>query len=279
MGSLHEIFKSKKATVIGVIPEAPDCKTIILKLEENYTADPGQFNILYYWGIGEVPISLSNLPVRKDGYVVLEHTVRAVGTVTNTIVYNVKTGLILGLRGPFGRGWPLHEYEGLNVLVIAGGIGIAPLRPLIKYILKNRERYGDVYILYGAKAPEHLLYKYELESYSKATRTKLLLSSDTKVEGWTQHVGVVTDLINYIKLDPKSTATYICGPEVMMRIAVKKLLEIGFRKDKLHLSMERRMRCGVGVCGTCQLGHFFVCTNGPVFSFEEIEEYFWVEGI
>lgn len=276
---LNELFKSNPVTVLNVIDEAPGVKTLRLGFKGNYSAQPGQFNMLYYWGVGEAPLSLSNIPNQTEGLTIIEHTVKAIGSVTKSLVENAKEGLLLGLRGPYGRGWPLREYEGFNVLIIAGGMGLAPLKPTIMYILVNRAVYGEVYVLYGARSPNHLIFRREYEYWVNRGRVKLLLTVDNVTEGWRHYVGFVTDLIGYVNVNPVETVVYICGPEVMMINALKKLVDRGFRKDRVFLSVERRMRCGVGVCGTCQLGHFFVCRDGPIFSFEELEEYLVVEGV
>jgi NAD(P)H-flavin reductase len=191
----------------------------------------------------------------------------------------MNTGTFIGVRGPYGNGWPLKEAEGKDIVIIGGGIGMAPLRPIIKYIERNREKFGRVNILYGARTPKDLLYKYELDSYNNIPNAKLMLSSDTPAPGWTHHVGFVTDLIDKVDVDTKNSVVYVCGSEVMMRVATRKLLGKGFKKDNVFVSLERRMRCGIGVCGTCQFGHYFVCKDGPVFRYSDIEEYFLVEGI
>jgi NAD(P)H-flavin reductase len=273
------ILRSRKAIVVRVVDEAPAVKTFTLRIEGEHDIKPGQFNMVYYWGIGEAPISLANLPVRSGGSTIIEHTVRSTGIVTNTIIEKARTGSILGVRGPYGKGWPLDKHENMNIVIVAGGIGLAPLRPVIKYIEKNRGKYRDIYILYGARTPTDMLYKYELDNYFKIPGVKVMLSSDVRVEGWSHYVGFVTDLVKNIEVKPEETVSYVCGPEVMMRVAVRKLLEKGFRKENIYLSLERRMRCGIGLCGTCQFGHYFVCKDGPVFPYSEVEDYLWIEGV
>ena len=273
------ILGSRKAIVVRVVDEAPAVKTFALRIEGEHDIKPGQFNMIYYWGIGEVPVSVASLPVRSGGSTIIEHTVRSVGVVTKSIIEKARTGSILGVRGPYGNGWPIDKHEDMNIVIVAGGIGLAPLRPVIKYIEKNRRKYRDIYILYGARSPIDMLYRYELPNYSKIPGVKVLLSSDVRVEGWNHHVGFVTDLVKNIELKPEETVSYVCGPEVMMKVAVRRLLEKGFRKENIYLSLERRMRCGVGLCGTCQFGHYFVCKDGPVFPYSEVEDYLWIEGV
>jgi len=272
-------FEFKKALVVSVTCETPDTNTYTVKLSGEYIAKPGQFNMIYVYGLGEIPVSISSLPLRRGAYTQIDHTIRAIGAVTRAIFLRVGAGSIIGVRGPYGVGWPLIEAEGKDLVIIAGGVGLAPLRPVIQYIEANREKYGRVNILYGAKKPEFLLYKYEYEKYSSIPNSKLLLSSDTPSEGWRHYVGFVTELIKYIDVNVENAVVFLCGPEAMMRSAVKNLITRGFGKSNIYVSMERRMRCGVGLCGTCQFGHFFVCKDGPVFSYSDIEEYFWVEGL
>jgi NAD(P)H-flavin reductase len=276
---LENPFTFKRALVVNVVKEAPDTNTYIIKLNEPYTANPGQFNMIYVYGLGEIPISLSNLPEHRGTYALVNHTIRIVGAVTRAVMLHVGAGSQVGVRGPYGNGWPMREIEGRDIVIVAGGIGMAPLRPVIKYIENNRERYGRVNILYGARNPELLLYKYELNKYTVIPNTKLLLSSDIPAEGWLHYVGFVTDLINYVDVDLKNAIALVCGPEIMMKVAIKNLLKKGFKNEDIFISMERRMRCGIGVCGTCQFGHYFICKDGPVFRYSDIEEYFWVEGI
>lgn len=275
---LPVLFETKRSVIVDKIEEAPGVYTYTIRYDGELNATPGQFNVLYVYGIGEVPISLSNLPDMKN-YTIIQHTIRIVGAVTRAITMRMNIGTFIGVRGPYGNGWPLKEAEGKDIVIIGGGIGMAPLRPIIKYIERNREKFGRVNILYGARTPKDLLYKYELDSYNNIPNAKLMLSSDTPAPGWTHHVGFVTDLIDKVDVDIKNSVVYVCGPEVMMRVATRKLLGKGFKKDNIFVSLERRMRCGIGVCGTCQFGHYFVCKDGPVFRYSDIEEYLLVEGI
>ncbi|MEM4933482.1 MAG: FAD/NAD(P)-binding protein, partial [Desulfurococcaceae archaeon] len=248
-----------------------------------YSAEPGQFNMVYMWGLGEVPISVSGLPRKLGDFTVIDHTIRVVGAVTRGIVKSVSIGSVLGVRGPYGRGWPLRESENLDIVVVAGGIGLAPLRPAIQFVLENRDKYGELVVLYGARTPSLLLYKDELKGYGREDRLRLLVSVDM-AEGFIPDVpinyqGFVTDLIQHININPKNAAAFVCGPEVMIKTACRKLVERGFSKERIYVSLERRMRCGIGICGTCQLGHYFMCRDGPVFSIQEVEDYLAVEGL
>jgi NAD(P)H-flavin reductase len=272
-------FEFKKAVITNKIEEAPGVYTYTIKLNEEFKAFPGQFDMLHVYGLGEVPISLSNIPMVRNGFTIIQHTVRVMGAVTRAIISGLTIGSFIGIRGPYGNGWPLKDVEGKDIVIVGGGIGMAPLRPIIKYIEQNREKYGRVNILFGARTPNDLLYKYELDSYGSIPNTKLMLSSDTPAPGWPHHVGFVTDLIDKLDVDIKNAVAFVCGPEVMNRVASRKLLGKGFRKEDIYVSLERRMRCGIGVCGTCQFGHYFICKDGPVFRYSDIEEYFLIEGM
>lgn len=265
----------KPAVIEDVVDEAPNVRTFYLRMPEGYPEPkPGQFNELYVMGVGEVPISVSD--VTQEGLVA--HTVRVAGRVTEVLA-EASVGDVIGVRGPYGKGWPLEQAVGKDVLIVAGGIGLAPLRPVIRHIERNRAKYGKLTILYGARAPRHLLYKYELEKYASIPNTELLLSVD-KAEGpWEGHVGFVTDLIPKADIDPERTIAMICGPEIMMKFTIKRLYEVGLKDNQIYLSLERRMRCGVGLCGHCQMGPYFVCKHGPVFPHWFIKKYFWVEQI
>ncbi|MEM4717848.1 MAG: FAD/NAD(P)-binding protein [Desulfurococcaceae archaeon] len=279
MNNLIDVLKSRPALVIDEILETEGVKTLVLRLEGEFKAEAGQFNMVYYWGVGEVPLSISKLPLIQDRYTFIDHTIRDVGAVTRAIYRNAKIFSTLGIRGPYGKGWPLREHEGFNLLLIAGGLGMVPLRPVINYVGKNRSKYGELILLYGVRKPEMILFRRELSELSTMPLTRVVLSVDQLSSEDVYYVGPVTDLIDKVGIDVSNTVSYICGPEAMIRTAIRKLIQKGLRKDRIFISLERRMRCGVGICGTCQLGHYFVCKDGPVFRFDEIEDYFWIEGI
>lgn len=227
---------------------------------------PGQFTMLYPFGAGEVPISISGDPARPE---TLVHTVRAVGAATRAICA-LRPGEMLGVRGPFGRGWPVVEAEGSDVVVAAGGIGLAPLRPALYALLAGRERYGSVTLLYGARTPADLLYARELERWRGRFDLDVEVTVDRGDDVWRGNVGVVTRLIDRVRFDPAHTVALMCGPEVMMRFTVRELERVGVTDERVYLSMERNMRCGVGLCGHCQFGSRFVCLDGPVFRYDEV---------
>jgi NAD(P)H-flavin reductase len=227
---------------------------------------PGQFAMLYAFGAGEAPISVSR--IGSDGTVV--HTVRAVGAVTDAIC-GASPGDVLGVRGPFGTTWPLADAEGRDVVVVAGGIGLAPLRPVIHELLARRELYGTVSILYGGRSPSELLYVDELEAWRSRFDVDLDVTVDAADPGWHGRVGVVTRLIPRAVFDPETAVAMMCGPEVMMRFAAAALADVGMSDDRIWLSLERSMTCATGHCGHCQLGPLFICKDGPVLRRDVVE--------
>ena len=229
---------------------------------------PGQFNMLYAFGVGEAPVSASGDPAAAGPLV---HTIRAVGAVSTALV-RLGPGDAVGLRGPFGSGWPLAEAAGRDVVVIAGGLGLAPLRPLILRLLAERERYGKVALLYGTRSPLDILYRRELETWRRRLDSEIEVTVDHAAGGWRGNVGVVTDLVPRAAFDPPHTIAMVCGPEVMMRFAIAALIEAGVAPDAIWLSMERNMKCAVGHCGHCQFGPAFVCKDGPVFRYDRVRD-------
>jgi NAD(P)H-flavin reductase len=231
---------------------------------EGPVVQPGQFMMVYAFGIGEVPISVSGPPGRP-GPVVL--TVRSVGAVSAAICGS-EPGRVLGLRGPFGNSWPVDAAAGGDVCVVAGGIGLAPLRPVVLRALERRAEYGAVGILYGARTPADLLYPDGLLGWSRDADVEVIV--DSARGGWMGHVGVVPKLVASVRLAPERTTAFVCGPEIMMRFTVDALLARGVPPERIFVSMERHMDCGVGLCGHCQLGPTLVCRDGPVYSHAEL---------
>jgi NAD(P)H-flavin reductase len=231
---------------------------------------PGQFNMLYLFGVGEIPISISGDPGKNK---ILVHTTRAVGSVTKAM-RQLKSGDTLGLRGPYGTAWPVEAAEGNDIVIVAGGIGLAPLRPAVYQILARRERYGKVVLLYGARTPADMLFRRELENWRARFDLDVQATVDRAMGGWRGHVGVVTSIIPRAPFDPLNTVAMVCGPELMMRFTIQELQKRGVDDDAIYLSMERNMKCGIGFCGHCQLVPFFVCREGPVFRYDQMQEWF-----
>jgi len=227
---------------------------------------PGQFNMLYAFGIGEVAVSLSGDPNRHGTYV---HTVRDVGAVTGAIA-RLASGAILGVRGPFGTAWPTEDAEGSDVVIVAGGLGLAPLRPAICAVLANRARHGRVVLLYGTRSPRDILYRHEIERWRRRLDVDISVTVDHADATWRGNVGVVPKLVQHAEFDPLSSVALVCGPEVMMRFTASALLEKGVPAERIYLSMERNMKCAVGLCGHCQFGPAFICKDGPVMSYDRL---------
>lgn len=262
------------AVVRSIQPETPGVATFRLefhdrKRQEQYRDQPGQFNMIYLPGIGEVPISVSGVAGEGPG---IAHTIRSVGRVTR-VIENLKPGAMVGLRGPYGRGWPLEEAAGRDVLVVAGGLGLAPLRPAIMALLANRDRYGRLVLLYGARLPADLLFTREYESWQKRGM-ELTVTVDRADPSWTGPVGVVPSLIAKLTLVPDRTIVLTCGPEIMMRFSIFEAIGDKVPPAQIYLSQERNMHCAVGLCGHCQIGPEFVCKDGPVFPYPVLAPFF-----
>lgn len=226
----------------------------------------GQFNMLWAFGIGESPISLAGF---DNG--VLHHTVRRVGAVTSAL-FSSAVGDEIGVRGPFGAGWGLHQAVGRDILVVAGGLGVAPIRPIITELLANRADYGRAVLLVGARTPEALLYRDELEAWRGRFDIEVEVTVDAASPSWRGDVGVVTRLVERAPIDPENTTAFVCGPEVMMRFAARSIVGRGVPAAQVWLSLERNMHCAVGHCGHCQLGSLFLCKDGPVLAWPQAED-------
>lgn len=232
--------------------------------------EPGQFNMLYVFGIGEVAISISGDRTDEEAFV---HTVRNVGAVSGALA-KLRTGASIGLRGPFGTGWPVAAAEGADIVIVAGGLGLAPLRPAIYHVLANRLRYGRVVLLVGSRNPGDILYRQELGRWRRRLDLDIEVTVDHADTDWRGNVGVVSALIPRATFDPRDTVALVCGPEVMMRYTVSALRDAGVATNRIHISMERNMKCAIGLCGHCQFGPTFVCKDGPVMRFDRIADIF-----
>jgi NAD(P)H-flavin reductase len=249
--------------------ELRDTVTLELACEDDGAApayQPGQFNMLYVFGVGEIPISISGDSAATGRLV---HTTRAVGKVSSALC-NLKIGDVVGVRGPYGSAWPLELAEGHDVVLAAGGIGLAPLRPMLYAILHRRERFGRVVLLYGARTPHDLLYRRELEQWRRLSELDVLVTVDAADAAWQGDVGVVTQLIPRAAFDTQRAIALACGPEIMMRFTAQALEKRGVAAERLYVSMERNMKCAIGFCGHCQYSGVFVCKDGPVFPYSRV---------
>jgi NAD(P)H-flavin reductase len=244
-----------------------DTVTISLEpLEDDEVAHrPGQFNMLYQFGVGEVPISVSSH--HRHGRPML-HTIRAVGAVS-TALCRAQRGDIVGVRGPFGTGWGVEDSEGADLVMVAGGIGLAPLRSALRYALARRRRFGRVVLLVGARSPEEMVFRRELDRLASRPDVVTAVTVDRAGLGWRHNVGVVTQLVPAAPFDPASAVALVCGPEVMIRFTAIELLGRGISARRIRVSLERNMKCAIGWCGHCQLGSQFMCKDGPVHSWDQ----------
>jgi NAD(P)H-flavin reductase len=235
---------------------------------------PGQFNMVYVPGVGEVAISISSDPDDED----LEHTIRIVGRTTR-VIDRLQPGDRLGLRGPYGNGWPLSDARYKDVLVVTGGLGCAPVSGAIDYMFRRRASYGRITVLHGVKKPADLVHRSRFEAWRREPDTRVLLTSDQPDRAWRDRTGVVTELFDEVEIDPTRTVVLMCGPEVMIRYGIRALRARGVGDDRIHVSMERNMHCAVGWCGHCQLGPEFVCKDGPIFSVRRLGRWLEVHGL
>lgn len=263
---LPKIYEVKKN-----IQETNDIFTLVLsKQKEEKPFLPGQFNMLYLFGVGEAAISISGNSDDQE----LTHTIRSVGYVTKGM-QKLQAGDPIGVRGPFGSNWPLNKKVG-NVLIVAGGVGLAPLRPALLHLASHRDQYKKITLLYGARTPEDILYKNELEGWEKLG-FNIKISVDVANVYWKGMVGVVTALIEKNVQSPKDTLAFLCGPEIMLKFAIHELQRAQVEQQNIYLAMERNMQCAVGFCGHCQYGPYFLCKDGPIFSYEQVQNFLTIQ--
>jgi len=263
------IYQPSLARIVRILPQIKDHRLFELRFEDpemrrSFTYSPGQFVELSVIGTGEAPISISSSPTRPG---VLELCVRKIGRVTEAL-FRLPLNSVVGLRGPYGNGFPVEAMERNNLLIVAGGLGMAPLRSLLWYVLDNRSKFKEIILMFGAKISEEMLFKFELLSLLDRTDMKCLLTVDKDKEGtWPAQVGVVTRLFDFVEIDPEITYAIVCGPPIMYKFVLEKLLERNLPKDRILMSLERRMKCGVGKCGHCSVGYKYTCIDGPIFTY------------
>ncbi len=268
------------ATLVEKIREADDIDTYRLQfvdeqVRRSYRFAAGQFNMVYLFGVGEVAISIVSDPDEPDS---LDHTIRAVGRVTKAIAGMI-IGDVLGIRGPFGQGWPLADMRGKDIVVVTGGLGCAPVVGAIEYIFRRRSDFGAVRILHGVKTPHDLLYRERFERWRQHPDAEVYLTSDRADKSWQYHVGVVTELFHEVRIDPARTAVLMCGPEIMMRLGAPILIDRGIPATSIYVSLERHMECGIGLCGHCQMGPYFLCKDGPVMRYDRVAQWLGRAGV
>ncbi|MCX5897890.1 MAG: FAD/NAD(P)-binding protein [Proteobacteria bacterium] len=267
---LSSPYIPEKATIKKITQLTETEKLFLVSIDSGRSLGhaPGQFVEVSLFGIGEGPISISSPPARDNTF---ELGVRAAGNLTRAL-HGLKSGDALGIRGPFGHGFPVENLMGKDLLFVAGGIGLVPLRSLIKYSLEHRDAFGRIIILFGARSPQERLFTDELAAWSKRSDIEFLETVDRSADGWKGNVGVITTLFKKITIEPRKTAVMIVGPPVMYKYALLEVKEKEVPRNNIWLSLERRMKCGLGKCGHCQINNYYVCQEGPVFAYPQIEE-------
>lgn len=250
--------------------------TLIPKGEEKLpAAQPGQFNMLYIPGFGEIPVSYSRIDPDNQSFT---HTIRTVGAVSTAACAKKKHDS-LGLRGPFGKGWPVDLCRAKHVIIMAGGLGLAPLKPVIETLSNGNPHPESIHVLYGSRTPESILFARDLEYWNNTGGIKMHLTVDHASQNWAGHVGVVTKLLELLDIPPNNSIAMVCGPEIMMHFSVKALLAMGINVGNIYLSLERNMKCAIKQCGHCQWGEYFVCKDGPVFCYSQIQPHWGVRAL
>ncbi len=269
MGNNGNPYMPTKSTVVKVIEETPSIKTLVLKPEKEISFKSGQFMQLTMPGLGEAPFTPSSSPHRLE---TLEFTILKAGTVTEALI-NSKEGDFIGLRGPFGKGYPLEKLKGCEVLVVGGGVGLAPLRSLLFDLFENIDDYKRVSIKYGARSPIDMVYRDSYDKLASIKNVDFTSTVDFGTPEWSGNVGVVTTILDNIDVDIPCSYVVVCGPEIMLKFVTFKLLDIGYKTEQIYLSMNRRMSCGTGKCGRCNVGPYYLCKDGPDMNYELIKDY------
>jgi len=266
-------YKPYLARIIEIFRETNTIKTFKFKfldknLKDSFMFTPGQFIQVSVFGTGEIPLTICSSPFYTKFFQI---SVRRVGNVTNAL-FDLKKGDIIGIRGPYGNGYPINQLMYKDIVLVAGGIGFPPIKSLIEYILHRRDNFGHLWLLYGARNPEDIVFKKELIKWKKEKDFNILITVDKAIPGWKGNVGVVTNLFDKVKIHNKNTVGITCGPPIMMKFVTQEFKTLGFKDDQIYLSMERLMHCGIGKCGHCNIGKKYVCKDGPVFRYDELKE-------
>lgn len=268
MGRNVSLYKPLKCELVKVIDESPLIKTFVLVPEQEFSFATGQFIEVTVDGMGEAPFTPSSSPLQKDK---LEVTVMKTGYVTDHM-HRMKPGELMGIRGPFGRGYPLEKFYDKEVLILGGGCGFAPIRSLLFNLIAISDKLRKVTLCYGSKTPEDCIYKPYIQELRDTPKFEVLRSVDQANGNWNERVGVVTVLLDDVRMDIKNSIAVVCGPPIMMKFGTMKLLEMGYPEHDIFLSMEKNMSCGLGKCGHCMMGKYLVCKDGPVFTYDEIKD-------
>jgi len=265
---MKNIYRPIEATIEDIITESPTIKTFVLKPREQFEFKTGQFIELTLPGIGEAPFTPSSDPNVLDK---IDVTIMNVGRVTS-VLHSCPKNTSVGIRGPYGKGYPLDKFKGKDVLIVGGGVGLAPLRSLLFTLFAQIDNYNKVILRYGARSPADIIYKESIPLWAKKKKVDVFTTVDTGDSTWKGHVGLVTTILKDLPVDLKTAVAIVCGPPIMMKFGTLKLLELGFRSQDIYLSMEKNMSCGLGKCGHCRIGRFYACKDGPVFTYEQLKD-------
>lgn len=268
VGIMKNPYESIPAIIENIVAETPTIKTFVVRPEGEVSFSTGQFVELSVPGIGEAPFTPSSNPNIKER---MEITIMNVGRVTK-ILHEVKPNTRVGIRGPYGKGYPLKDFEGKEVLIVGGGVGLAPLRSLLYALFNEIDRYKKIVIRYGARTPNDIMYKSSIPEWAKMDRVDMVTTVDTGDETWKGNVGLVTTILKDLPIDLNNSVSVVCGPPIMMKFTTFKLLDIGFQPKDIYLSMEKNMSCGIGKCGHCRIDKYYVCQDGPVFTYDKIKD-------
>jgi sulfite reductase subunit B len=262
------IYRPIKATIEDIIQETPAIKTFRLRLESEFSFRTGQFIELTVPGLGEAPFTPSSDPGVKQN---IDLTIMNVGTVTSRL-HNMAKGEVLGVRGPYGKGYPLEKFKSKDILIVGGGVGLAPLRSLLFSLFSGIENYNKVMLCYGSRTSADIVYKTSLPEWAKKNKVSVLTTVDVGDASWNGNVGLVTTILKDLPVDLNKAVAIVCGPPIMMKFVTLKLLDLGFKPEDIYLSMEKSMSCGLGKCGHCRVGKFYACKDGPVFTYAELKD-------
>lgn len=265
---MKEIFRPIEATIEDIIEESAAIKTFVLRPKEKFEFKTGQFIELSLPGIGEAPFTPSSDPNIKDK---IDVTIMKAGRVTSLLHASPKN-IPVGIRGPYGRGYPLEEFQGKDILIVGGGVGLAPLRSLLLSLFSEIDKYNKVVLRYGARTPRDIIYKNLIPEWSRMQKTDIVTTVDVGDRDWNGNVGLITTILKDLPVSVNKTVAIVCGPPIMMKFVNLKLLDLGFRPKDIYLSMEKNMSCGLGKCGHCRLGSFYICKDGPVFTYEQLKD-------
>ena len=265
---MKNIYRPIEATVEEVIVETPTIKTFVLRPKEPLGFKTGQFIELTLPGIGEAPFTPSSDPNAKDK---IDVTIMNVGRVTS-LLHGLSKNVSLGIRGPYGKGYPLDKFEGKDILIVGGGVGLAPLRSLLFSLFAEIDRYNKVVLRYGARTPSDIMYKNAIPEWAKRKKVDIVTTVDVGDPTWEGNVGLVTTILKDLPVDLHKTISIVCGPPIMMKFVTLKLLDLGFKPQDIYLSMEKNMSCGLGKCGHCRIGRYYICKDGPVFMYEDLKD-------